>query len=74
MTELEQKRIRGAVVNDRTKGAGPLVPDSIFTITVDGKTEEMMFTFEEISDSANGKIEDYAILKVRDLVGRFIPG
>jgi hypothetical protein len=45
--------------------------DSTFVVaTKDGKTESLLFTREEISDSAQS-IDSFAAAKVRELAGRF---
>jgi hypothetical protein len=70
IVEMERKGIRGAVSN-RTHGSGPRVPDTTFKIVANGQTEEMIFTYEEIEDSAAQGIDSFANTKVRMLVSRF---
>jgi hypothetical protein len=70
VAELERKGIRG-VVSNRTHGSGPRVPDTIFQIVANGKSEEMTFTYEEIKDSVANGIDSFANTKVRMLVSRF---
>jgi len=53
------------------EGAGLKPHDAIFVAaTKDGKTESLMFTRREISDSAQ-RIDLFASAKVRVLAGRF---
>jgi hypothetical protein len=46
------------------------VPDATFKVVANGQTEELMFTNEQIADSA-ARLDSSATTKVRMLVSRF---
>jgi hypothetical protein len=69
-TALSQTRVRNASISYTIPGRAPLVPDATFKVAASGQIEELMFTNEEITDSAE-RIDSVATTKVRMLVSRF---
>jgi hypothetical protein len=69
-TALNQKGVRDASISYSIPGFAPLVPDATFKVVANGQTEELMFTNEQIADSA-ARLDSSAITKVRMLVSRF---
>jgi hypothetical protein len=71
--ELVRQKIPGADVTTRGGPTGPHVPGTIYTVTAKGRTEEETFTYDDIKDSAKGKVEEHVFYKIQGLVSRFIP-
>jgi hypothetical protein len=68
MAALDRKGVRNAYISYAARGSGPR--DTTFSVTANRKAEELMFTREEIADSARS-IDSFAAAKVRVLASRF---
>ena len=73
MEELVRQKFPGASVTSRGGPTGSNVPNTIFTVAAMGRTEEETFTYDDIKDSANGKVEEHVLYKIRKLASRFTP-
>ncbi len=67
---LSQKGVRDASISYSVPGFAPLVPDATFKVAASGRIEELMFTNEQITNSAE-RLGVFATTKVRMLVSRF---
>jgi hypothetical protein len=65
---LSQKGLRNHSISQIKRGSGPR--DTTFSVTANGQAEELMFSSEEICDSATS-IDSFANTKIRTLVSRF---
>jgi hypothetical protein len=67
---LNQKGLRNHYVSQTKNGSG--VKDTTFSVTANGQTHQLVFTSEEICDSASA-IDSFANTKVRMLASHFNP-
>jgi hypothetical protein len=65
---LDQKGVHNHSISYTVQGSDPRVPDATFKVAANGRIGELMFTNEEVKDSAERIIRPDVAAKIRHLV------